>query len=246
MATDLNKRYLGLGRAGTVDQVEIDQALRAYMLKVFNIMGSGLLLSGIVAVVVAQSPSLMGMFFTQKLAPTGLGLVVMLAPIGLLLWMSFGFNRMSASLMQALYWVFTALFGISMAVLLHRYTGASVARAFFVTAATFGAMSLYGYTTKRDLTSLGSFLFMGLIGIMIAGIVNLFVMSSMLHFVISVIGVLVFTGLTAFDTQRIKADFNEADPAELQNKQAIMGAVGLYLNFVNLFQLILSLIGNRE
>ncbi|MCW5730139.1 MAG: Bax inhibitor-1/YccA family protein [Alphaproteobacteria bacterium] len=246
MAMDLDKRYLGMGRAGTVDQVVVDQALRAYMLKVYNIMGSGLLLSGIVAVVIAQSPGLMSLFFTERLAPTGLGLVAMLSPLGLLLWMSFGINRMSSGFLQGLYWVFTALFGISMAVLLHRYTGASVARAFFVTAATFGAMSLYGYTTKRNLTGWGSFLLMGLIGIIIAAVVNMFLASAMMHFVISAVGVLVFTGLTAYDTQRIKSEFDEADPAELQNKRAIFGAVALYLNFINLFQLMLAFLGNRE
>lgn len=246
MATDLNRRYMGLGHAGTIDQAVIDQSLRAYMLKVFNYMGSGLLLSGIVAVFIAQNSGLMSLFFTERLSATGLGMIAMLSPVGIILLMSFGINRLSAGALQGLYWALTATMGISLSLVFQRYTGASIARAFFITAATFGAMSLYGYTTKRDLTGFGAFLFMGLIGILIASVVNIFIASSMLHFVISVIGVLVFTGITAYDTQRIKSEFNESNPQELTQKMAIMGAVGLYLNFINLFQLILALIGNNR
>lgn len=247
MAIDTNRRYAGFGRAGTVEQVAVDEHLRAYMLKVYNYMASGLLLSGIVAVLVAQSSALSGIFFTDRGAATGLGMVAMFAPLGLLLVMSFGLNRLSTSAVQTLYWVFTGVMGISLATIFFRYTGTSIARAFFVTAATFGAMSLYGYTTKRDLTGFGTFAMMGLFGIIIAMIVNIFLQSTMMHFVISVAGVLIFTILTAYDTQRIKSEFYQ-HPAEVLGKTAVMGAVSLYLDFLNLFQLILSFFGssNRE
>lgn len=246
MATELNRRYAGLGRTGAIDQATIDEGLRSYMLRVYNYMGSGLLLSGIVALLVANTPALAGIFYTAQGKTTGLGMVAMFAPLGLLLVMSFGINKLSTGAVQALYWVFTALMGVSLAAVLFRYTGVSVARAFFVTAATFGAMSVWGYTTKRDLTGIGTFALMGLIGLIIAGIVNIFLQSTMMHFVISAIGVIVFTLLTAYDTQRIKSEFYEY-PAEALGKTAVMGAVALYLDFVNLFQLLLSFFGqNRE
>jgi FtsH-binding integral membrane protein len=229
-------------RWGTVavDQATIDEALRAYMLRVYNMMGSGLLLSGVVAIAAFQ------LGWTAMLFKSGLGIVAMLAPIGLLLVMSFGVNKLSPAALQGLYWAFTATMGLSLSSIFMVYTGASIARVFFITAATFGVMSLYGYTTKRSLANFGSFLMMGLVGIMLASIVNIFLGSSMLQFVVSVLGVLIFTGLIAYDTQRIKEEFNEADAAELQSKQALMAAVNLYLNFINLFQMLLSLLGNRE
>jgi uncharacterized protein len=238
MATELNR---STGVFGATDRVAIDQALRAYMLQVYNLMASGLLLSGIVAVVVAQSPAMMSAIFGS-----GLGIVAMLAPLGVLLAMSFGVNRMSASTLSALYWVFVATFGLSLAAIFQIYTATSIVRVFFITAATFGAMSLYGYTTQRDLTGIGSFLFMGLIGIIIASLVNMFIGSTMLQFVVSVASVLVFTGLTAYDTQRIKLDFYEGDADEVQSKKAVFGAVSLYLNFLNLFMALLHLIGTRR
>jgi len=238
MATNFERRAWG---SSTIDTGVIDQALRSYMLRVYNMMASGLLLSGIVAVLTANSPAMM-----QAIFGSGLGIVVMLVPLGIIMAMSFGINRMSANTVQILYWVFVATFGLSMASVFYIYRIESVVRVFFITAATFGAMSLYGYTTKRDLTNLGAFLFMGLVGIIIASLVNLFVHSSMLAFAVSVIGVLVFTGLTAFDTQQIKQEFYEGNPAEVTNKQAVMGAVRLYLDFVNLFMLLLQLIGDRR
>ncbi len=236
MNTMYNQRW------GTVavDQATIDEALRAYMLRVYNMMGSGLLLSGVVAIAAFQ------LGWTAMLFKSGLGIVAMLAPIGLLLVMSFGVNKLSPAALQGLYWAFTATMGLSLSSIFMVYTGASIARVFFITAATFGVMSLYGYTTKRSLANFGSFLMMGLVGIMLASIVNIFLGSSMLQFVVSVLGVLIFTGLIAYDTQRIKEEFNEADAAELQSKQALMAAVNLYLNFINLFQMLLSLLGNRE
>ncbi|WP_119420349.1 Bax inhibitor-1/YccA family protein [Desertibaculum subflavum] len=241
MATKFDRRWAVPGYAGTATQVDVDQALRAHMLKVYNIMASGLLLSGIVALAVSMSPALVQAIFMSPLR-----WVVLLAPLGLIMWMSFGYNSMSARMLSTLYWVFTGLMGLSLASLFLIYTGSSVVKVFFITAATFGAASLYGYLTKKDLTSMGTFLFMGLIGLIIAGLVNLFLQSPMMHFVISAIGVLVFTGLTAYDTQNIKAEFDEGHAEEVLQKGATMSAVRLYLNFVNLFQFMLSILGNRN
>ena len=160
--------------------------------------------------------------------------------------MSFGINKMSASKAQTVFWVFAALMGLSLSWILLVYTGASVARVFFITSATFGAMSLYGYTTKRDLTKFGSFLMMGLIGIIIASLVNIFLKSSMMYFVISILGVLIFVGLTAYDTQKIKNMYVASDTGELMGKKAVMGALTRYLDFINLFIMLLRLFGQRR
>tara|TARA_B100000686_G_C16508559_1_gene820881 strand:- start:442 stop:924 length:483 start_codon:yes stop_codon:yes gene_type:complete len=160
--------------------------------------------------------------------------------------MSFGINKMSAVKAQTVFWVFAALMGLSLSWILLVYTGVSVARVFFITSATFGAMSIYGYTTKRDLTKLGSFLIMGLIGIIIASLVNIFLKSSMMYFVISILGVLIFVGLTAYDTQKIKNMYSASDTGELIGKKAIMGALTLYLDFINLFIMLLRLFGQRR
>ena len=241
MADNFNRGIWGVSRGAALDHVAVDEALRAYMLRVYNMMASGLLLSGIVAVLVAMSPSALIAINTSAL-----GFVVRLAPLGILLWMSFGINRMTAGTLQLLYWLFVASFGLSLSSIFLIYRIGSIGEVFFVTAATFGAMSLYGYTTKRDLTGFGSFLFMGLIGIIIASLVNLFVMSSMISFAVSVLGVLIFTGLTAYDTQRIKEQFYEGNAAEITSKQAVMGAVQLYLDFLNLFLMLLRLFGDRR
>ncbi len=242
MSTPFNQPRARFGYgAGTMDAAAIDQALRSYMLRVYNLMGSGLALSGIVALLVSQSPALM-----QTIFGSGLAFVVMLAPLGLLLVMSFGVNKLSAGAVQMLYWAFVATMGLSISTIFMVYTGASILRIFFITGAMFGAMSLWGYTTKRDLTGMGSFLFMGVIGLVIAGIVNIFLGSSVLQMAISAITVLVFTGLTAFDTQRIKSEFYEGDPADIQTKQAVFGAVSLYLNFLNIFMALLSLFGQKN
>ncbi|MSO74308.1 MAG: Bax inhibitor-1/YccA family protein [Alphaproteobacteria bacterium] len=222
---------------GTLSQAQIDQGLRSYMLRVYNYMASGLALTGIVAYIVAD----MGLY--EALMTSGAGFIVMLAPLGIVFFMSIKLQTMKASTAQALFWVFSALMGASLSYVFMRYTDASVARVFFITAGTFGAASLFGYTTKRDLTKMGSFLFMGLIGIVIAMVVNIFLGSSLLHFVISAIGVLVFTGMTAFDTQRIKESYVESDGREATLKKSIFGALGLYLNFINLFTMLLSLTG---
>ena len=221
----------------------VDEGLRSFMLSVYNYMGLGLAITGLVALAVASTPALYVPIFT-----TPLKWVVMLAPLGFVFFLSARIGSMSASAAQITFWLFAAVMGISMASIFLVFTGESIARVFFVTAATFGAASLYGYTAKRDLTSMGSFLFMGLIGIVIASLVNLFIGSTALQFAISVIGVLVFTGLTAWDSQRLKSEYlgSYQFGGELAAKGAIMGALSLYLNFINLFMMLLQLMGNQR
>ena len=241
-------------KATTQSTVVMDEGLRAYMLKVYNYMATGILLTGIIAllsfkmsVVTDASGAITG--FTglgNALFFSGLKWIVMLAPLGIVLYMSFGINKMSAAKAQSVFWIFAALMGLSLSWILLVYTGVSVARVFFITSATFGAMSIYGYTTKRDLTKLGSFLMMGLIGIIIASLVNIFLKSSMMHFVISILGVLIFVGLTAYDTQKIKNMYAASDTGELMGKKAVMGALTLYLDFINLFIMLLRLFGQRR
>ena len=240
MAMDTKAR-LSMNAAGAATQQNIDEGLRSYMLKVYNYMGSALALSGIVAFAVATTPALQQVIFGS-----GLVWLFILAPIGLVFFLSAKIATMKSSTAQTVFWIFAGLMGISLSSILLQYTGASVARVFFITAGTFGAMSLYGYTTKKDLTKFGSLLMMGLIGIIIASVVNIFLASSALHFAISVIGVLVFVGLTAYDTQKIRQMYLEADSSEVSNKKAIMGALTLYLDFINLFIMLLHLFGNRE
>jgi FtsH-binding integral membrane protein len=221
--------------------VAVDEGLRAYMLRVYNYMASGVLLSGIVAFLIASSPDAIHVVFG-----TPLKWVVMLAPLGFVFALSAGINRLSVFAAQTLYWLFAACMGASLASILLVFTGESVARVFFITAAMFAGTSLYGYTTKADLSRFGSFLFMGLIGIVIASLVNIFFASSALQFAISVIGVLVFTGLTAFDTQRIKETYYASADGTVAGKMALMGALALYLDFVNLFMMLMQLLGQRR
>jgi len=225
---------------GAVPQVDIDVGLREYMLRVYNFMASGLALTGIVAYGAVASG------FYLQIAHTPLMWLVILAPIGLVFWLSMGINRMSAGTAQMVFWGYAGLMGLSLAGIFLVYTGASIARVFFITGGTFAAMSLYGYTTRRDLTQYGSFLMMGLIGIIIASLVNMFVGSSALQFAISVIGVLVFVGLTAWDTQAIKEMYVASDDGQIAGKKAIMGALRLYLDFINLFMMLLQLFGQRR
>ncbi|TAN57843.1 MAG: Bax inhibitor-1/YccA family protein [Rhodospirillales bacterium] len=221
--------------------VGIDLGLRSYMLRVYNYMGSGLALTGIVAMLVASNEALM-----QTLFNSGLMWVVLLAPLGLVLLLSFRIQKMSLGAVQATFWGYAALMGASLAPIFVVYTGASIARTFFICAATFAGMSLYGYTTKKDLSGIGSFLIMGLWGLILAGLVNLFLQSSMLQFVISAAGVLIFTGLTAWDTQKIKEMYLEADGHEIAGKKAVMGALALYMDFLNLFLMLLRFFGERR
>ena len=232
----------------------IDAGLRDYMLKVYNYMASGLALTGLVAYMLFQATAVTGPT-GDIVGLTNLGVslytgpmmwIVALAPLGVVLYMSFGIRNMSASRAQTMFWVFAFLMGLSLSTIFLTYTQASIARVFFITATTFGAMSIYGYTTKRDLTAMGSFLFMGLIGIIIASIVNIFMQSSMMYFVISVLGELIFVGLTAYDTQKIKNMYMAYDSGEVSAKKAIMGALTLYLDFINLFIMLLRLFGARR
>jgi FtsH-binding integral membrane protein len=227
--------------AWTADtQVGVDVGLRDYMLRVYNYMASGLALTGIVAYVAATSG------FYAAIAHTPVIWLVILAPLGLVMLMSYGINKMTFNTLQLVFWLYAGLMGLSMAMVFLVFTGASIARVFFITAGTFAAMSLYGYTTRRDLSQFGSFLFMGLVGIIIASLVNIFLASSALQFAISVIGVVVFTGLTAWDTQQIKEMYYAADDGEVAGKKSIMGALRLYLDFINLFMMLMQLLGTRR
>jgi len=238
-------QYPNQNRWGTaapaIDRAAFDAGLRQHMLRVYNFMMLGLAITGAVAFLVANTPALYVPIFT-----TPLKWVVMLAPLAFIMVLSWRFASMSVGALQGTFWAFCAVMGVSMASIFLVFTGASVARVFFITAAMFAGMSLYGYTTKADLSKMGAFLMMGLIGIVIASLVNIFVGSSALQFAISVIGVLVFTGLTAYDTQRIKEEYAEHYGHETNTKMAIMGALSLYLNFINLFQMLMQLMGQRE
>ena len=250
MALDFNRRSF----TKTTDQVVIDEGLRAYMLKVYNYMTTGLLLTGLVAYFFGKA-SIVTNELGQIIGITPIGAmlfgsplkwIVMLAPLGFVFYLSAKINKMSVSSAQITFWIFSAIMGLSLASIFIVYTQASIARVFFISSGTFAAMSLYGYTTKKDLTKLGGFLFMGLIGIIIASLVNLFFQSSALHFAISVIGVLVFVGLTAYDTQSIKNMYYAGDSKSVGGKKALMGALRLYLDFINLFIMLLRLFGQRR
>ncbi|MER8388243.1 Bax inhibitor-1/YccA family protein [Mesorhizobium sp. M0166] len=233
-----NLGYIGAGaRAGAV----YDEGLRRHMLRVYNYMGLGLVVTGVIAFLVASTPALYVPIFS-----TPLKWVVMLAPLAFVLLFSFRMQTMSAAGAQAMFWAFCAVMGLSLASVFLVFTGTSIARTFFIAATMFGATSLYGYTTKRDLTQFSSFLIMGLIGVVIASIVNIFLGSTALQFAISVIGIAVFIGLTAWDTQTIKEQYAENFGAESQQKLAVFGAFSLYLNFINIFQLLLNFTGERE
>ena len=237
----MNTPFAWQTRTAPVGAAYFDEGLRRHMLRVYNYMGLGLVLTGAVVFLVASTPAIY-----QPIFGTPLKWVVMLAPLAFVFFFSFRIHAISAGTAQMLFWAFCALMGLSLASVFLVFTGASIARTFFITAAMFGATSLYGYTTKRDLSQFGSFLFMSLIGIVIASVVNLFIGSSALQFAISIIGVLVFTGLTAYDTQSIKEQYAESIGQEANSKLAVWGALSLYLNFINLFQLLLSLTGQRE
>jgi uncharacterized protein len=247
-----------MGQAGSV---AVDEGLRAYMLRIYNYMALGLAITGFAALgiyllSVTTDPNLAaekvrnGPMLTQlgkTLFATNFRWVVMLAPLALVLVLSFGIERMRPAIAQIIFWIYAALVGVSLATLFMVFTHTSVVRVFFITATSFGALSLYGYTTQRDLSGIGSFLMMGLFGIILASLVNVFTQSPMFQFVISVIGVLVFAGLTAWDTQRLKTEYlYGAMDGETEERSAIIGALSLYLNFINLFTLLLQLLGQRE
>jgi uncharacterized protein len=221
----------------------IDEGLRAHMQRVYNMMSLGLVVTGVIAYWVGNTPQLF-----QAFHGTIISWVIILAPLGIVF---FGLTpskvqRMSVGAVTGLYFLLTALFGISLSYIFLAYASESIARVFFITAGMFAATSIYGYTTKKDLTSMGSLLIMGVIGLIIAGLVNIFLQSAMVHFVTSVIGVIVFTGLTAWDTQRIKETYSAAHTGDTATKTAIMGALSLYLDFINLFMYLLRLFGNSR
>jgi uncharacterized protein len=249
---ELDRRY---AQGTTVGRAEaIDQGLRSYMLRVYNYMGIGVAITGIVAylvfamsVVQGADGAISGLTpFGNFMFASAFRWVVIFAPLGLVFFISARINSMSVAGAQLAFWLFAALMGASLASIFLVYTGASIAQMFFITAASFGALSLWGYTTNRDLSPWGSFLFMGLIGIIIAMLVNLFLVSSALQFAISVIGVLIFAGLTAYDTQQIKEMYYVGDDGSVAGRKAVMGALRLYLDFINLFMMLLSLFGNRR
>jgi len=262
--SDLDRNYVSpFGRAaGRVDAATVDAGLRAYMLRIYNYMSIGLAITGLAALgvymaAVTDVPTpeavRVGKLF---LTPFGYAMFVsplkwlfMLAPLAMVFVISAGINRLRPATAQMLFWAFSALMGISLSSIFLVYTHTSIVRVFFITAATFAGTSLYGYTTKADLSRFGSFLIMGLFGIIIAGLVNMFLQSSALQFAISIIGVIVFTGLTAFDTQRIKTSYVQyayAEGTDGAAKRSVYDALSLYLNFINLFMLLLQLLGNRN
>lgn len=220
---------------------QIDEGLRSYMLKVYNYMCVAMGLTGAVAFTASTSTDLM-----MTIHGTGLKWVVMLAPLGVVFFLSAKIHSMKAQTAQTVFWAYAGLMGLSLSYIFLAYTGASITRVFFITSAAFAGLSLYGYTTKRDLSGMGSFLVMGVIGLVIAMVVNMFLESTAMQFVISVLGVLIFAGLTAYDTQKIKAVYSEGDHSETHEKKAIMGALTLYLDFLNMFIFLLHLFGNRE
>ncbi|HUC62843.1 MAG TPA: Bax inhibitor-1/YccA family protein [Alphaproteobacteria bacterium] len=223
------------------ERAEIDQGLRSYMLRVYNYMASGLALTGIVAYAVASSPAAMRAIFG-----TPLQWVAIFAPLILVFVLSARINSMKASTAHALFWLYAGLMGISLASIFMIYTGTSIARVFFISAGSFAGLSLYGYTTKRDLSGMASFLMVGLIGVVLASLVNLFLHSTGMQFAISVIGVLVFAGLTAYDTQNIKELYVASDSGEIAAKKSVIGALRLYLDFLNIFLFLLQLFGNQR
>ena len=250
--SDLARNYATARTGYRTDQVAIDAGLRAYMIRVYNYMGAGVALTGLVAwltfsaAVVQTSAGLQLTAFGQAVFQGPLMWILILAPLGLVFAISFGINRLQPGTALMLFFVYAGSLGLSLASIFLIYTGESVARVFFISAASFGALSLYGYTTQRDLTSIGSFMFMGLIGIIIASLVNMFLKSTGLDWAISVIGVLVFAGLTAYDTQSIKEMYSPMDDGTVGGRKAVMGALRLYLDFINLFLMLLRLFGDRR
>ncbi|HEX4860557.1 MAG TPA: Bax inhibitor-1/YccA family protein [Rhizomicrobium sp.] len=247
---DFDNRALS-GRSRVADGA-IDQGLRAYMLRVYNYMFVGLVLTGLAAKLTSAAAVVdtgHGLVLTQlgrTLYTSPLAFVIMLAPLAFLLVLSFGLQRMSAATAQIVFWTYAAITGVSLSAIFLVYTGASIAQVFFITAAAFGALSLWGYTTKTDLTAMGSFLIMGVFGLFIAMLVNIFLNSALITWVTSVVGVGIFAGLTAYDTQYIKNMYYEGDDGSTAAKKAIRGALYLYLDFLNMFLFLLRLMGNRR
>jgi FtsH-binding integral membrane protein len=244
----VNRPDQGFGRTiqrgyAQTQSAEIDAGLRAHMQKVYGYMAGGLGLTGGISYAVFRSAEFAPAFYEAIIRNN---LVLMLVALGVAFFFSFRIHAIQASTAKALFWVYAALLGLGLAPIFMVYTGESLARTFFITAGTFGAMSLWGYTTKRDLTGMGNFLIMGLFGIILASLVNIFLGSTGLNFAISILGVLIFTGLTAYDTQKIKEMYWDADGAEVATKKAVLGAFTLYLDFINLFLMLLRFLGDRR
>jgi FtsH-binding integral membrane protein len=238
------------GSTTTVTDTAVDAGLRAHMLRVYNYMTSAILLTGIVAVLIGNTNAVNALVSYNALTGygglSGLGWIVALAPLGIALWLGFGINRLSEGTAQFLFWTFAVLMGASLSTIFLVYTDGSIALTFFATAAAFASLSLYGYTTKRDLSGMGTFLLMGLVGLIVASIVNVFWMNETFSLVIAAIGVLVFAGLTAYDTQKIKSIYFQLQGSEFLGKAAILGALELYLDFINMFLFLLRFLGSRE
>jgi hypothetical protein len=226
--------------AVSVPRATRDVGLRSYMLSVYNYMASGVLLTGIVAMLFAESG------YAAQVMATPLRWLIILAPLGFVMVMSFGMHRLSTGTLQALFWSFAVAMGLSMSTIFLVYTGVSIAQTFFAVAAGFAGLSLWGYTTKKDLSGMGTFLIMGVVGLFVAMLINLFLQSTAMHLMISAIGVLIFAGLTAYDTQKIKSMYAHVAGTDMMGKVVIMGALNLYLDFINMFTFLLSFMGNRE
>ena len=255
--SDFDRNYATARGVGADRALEIDAGLRAYMIRVYNLMALGVGLTGLVAFVAFQmaggdaiqrtAQGIVGLTpFGQTMFGGFMPIVLMLGTLGLVFFLSFRIQTLSPSTAFTLFLAYAGLLGLSLTTIFFAYTGESITRVFFITAASFGALSLYGYTTQRNLSGMGSFLFMGLIGLLIAMVVNIFLASPALQFAISAIGVLVFAGLTAYDTQQIKEMYYEGDDAAATGRKAIMGALRLYLDFINMFTFLLQFLGNRE
>jgi len=235
-------RFGSVPRAGgdVAGRATYDEGLRKHMLSIYNYMASGVLLTGLVALLAAESG------ITLALAGSGLWFVIALAPLGFILAMSFGLHKMSQSTLQIVFWSFATVMGLSLSTIFLRFTNESIALTFFATAGAFAGLSLWGYTTKKDLSGFGTFLVMGVVGLLIAMLLNFFFQSGVLALVISVLGVLIFAGLTAWDTQRLKKEYQYVRGTQMAGKAVIMGATSLYLDFVNMFMFLLNLLGSRE
>ena len=241
MQNQFDPRTAGVTSATVgVPRAARDAGLRSYMLSVYNYMASGVLLTGIVALLFASSG------LAEQVLSTPLRWVIMLAPLGFVMAMSFGLNRMSTATLQTLFWAFAVAMGLSLSSIFLVYTGVSIAQTFFAVTAGFMALSLYGYTTKKDLSGFGTFLIMGVVGLLIAMLINLFLQSTAMQMAISAIGVLLFAGLTAYDTQKIKSMYAYVAGTDMMGKVVIMGALNLYLDFVNMFTFLLSFMGSRD
>jgi len=227
---------------GHVDTAGIDKGLRSYMLSIYNYMASGILLTGIVALGFAQSGLALQVLYGPGIAKY----IIMFSPLAIVFAMSFGANRFSTMTLQALFWGFAGLMGLSMSAIFLVFTGGTIALAFFSTAAAFAGLSLWGYTTQKNLSGWGSFLIMGLVGLIVASILNLFLQSGTINLVLSYAAVLIFAGLTAYDTQRLKSMYVHVAGSDMMGKVVILGALSLYLNFINMFQALLSIMGGRD